>query len=257
MEIHVLIVTKKRTLFTFIIVLIIAAVTLVSLAFSGVIGASAKEKRLIPIYSVAVDDGRIALTFDCAWGSTKTRRIMDEVEKYGYKCTFFATGFWIDENQELVKEIFSRGHQIGNHSENHPHLSKVDAETLGKEIDLVSAKIEALTGEKTTCFRAPFGEYDNRLMSALKERNTHCIQWSIDSLDWKGIGGKEITERVVNRLKSGDIVLFHNDSDHVLDALPFVLVAVKNKGLNAVRVDELIYFEDYTVDGQGKQIKNA
>ena len=76
-------------------------------------------------------------------------------------------------------------------------------------------------------------------------------------MDWKGISGREITERVVNRLKSGEIVLFHNDSDHVLDALPLVLSSVKNKGLKAVRVDELIYKDNYIVDGQGKQIKNA
>ncbi|MBO7178456.1 MAG: polysaccharide deacetylase family protein [Clostridia bacterium] len=251
-----LIVTKKRTLFTLIVALITAVALTITLAVSGVVSASAKEKRLIPIYSVDVEKN-VALTFDCAWGATKTRSIMDEVEKHGYKCTFFVTGFWVDANPELIKEICSRGHQIGNHSENHPHLSKVDKEILAQEIDLVNAKIERLTGIRPTCFRAPFGEYDNRLMKALRERNIYCIQWSVDSLDWKGIGGKEITERVVNRLKSGDIVLFHNDSDHVLDALPLVLGSVKNKGLNAVRVDELIYKDNYVIDGQGKQTQNA
>ena len=251
-----LIVTKKRTLFTLIVGLMIVVAVVTTLAFSGVLGASAKEKRLIPIYSVDVENN-VALTFDCAWGATKTKLIMDEIEKYGYKCTFFVTGFWVDANPELVKEICARGHQIGNHSENHPHLSKVDKETLEQEIDLVIAKIESLTGMSATCFRAPYGEYDNNLMKALSERNIYCIQWSIDSLDWKGISGREITERVVNGLKSGEIVLFHNDSDHVLDALPLVLSSVKNKGLKAVRVDELIYKDNYIVDGQGKQIKNA
>lgn len=243
------------------VVCLIGVILLVIIVGSVAVGMSSKaietaNKRLIPIYSVDNMEDKVALTFDAAWGSDKTRKIMDLLEANGYKGTFFLTGFWIDENEELTKEIFSRGHLIGNHSENHKHLSEVKKEELKEEIDGVSTKIERLTGQTTKYFRAPFGEYDNRLISTLNERSTYCIQWSIDSLDWKGISGKEISDRVVSRVKSGDIILFHNNSDHVLDALPLIILAIKNKKLSAVRVDELIYKDNYYIDNLGKQIRN-
>ena len=83
-----------------------------------------------------------------------------------------------------------------------------------------------------------------------------CIQWSADSLDWKGISAAEIAENVVNKLDKGAIVLCHNNSEHITDALPLILLAIKNKGMSAVRLDELVYKDGYTIDASGKQIKN-
>ncbi|MBR3684899.1 MAG: polysaccharide deacetylase family protein [Clostridia bacterium] len=125
------------------------------------------------------------------------------------------------------------------------------------EIDTTSNKIKEIVGTSPLYFRAPFGEYDNGLINALNERQTQCIQWSIDSLDWKGLTGKEIADRVSSKIKSGDIVLFHNNSEHILDALPLIMLTLKNKGLSAVRVDELVYKDNFVINGEGKQIKNS
>lgn len=248
------IVCKKRVLIIIAIVLV-AVVVLGALAGAGVF-ETASQKRLLPIYNVETDSGNVALTFDASWGSDKTRGIMDILEANGYKGTFFLTGIWIDANPDLVKEIHERGHQIGNHSANHKHMSSLKVAEITAEIMEINDKINTITGVTPTCFRAPFGEYDNNLINRLTELNMQCIQWNIDTLDWKGISGAQITERVVKKLVSGSIILFHNNSDHVLDALPTVILAIKNKGLNAVRVDELIYKDGYTIDAQGKQIKN-
>ncbi len=241
-------------------IIVILAVLVVVVAISvpiGLTSTNATNRRMIPIYSVETLDNKVALTFDAAWGSDKTRGIMDELEKYGFKGTFFLTGFWVDANTELVKEIHARGHQVANHSENHKHLKNLSKEDIINEITLVNGKLEAITGEKATAFRAPFGEYDNRLITALNSENMACIQWDIDSLDWKGISGKEIVNRVQSKIKQGSIVLFHNNSDHVLDALPIVLLALKNKNLTSVRIDELIYKDNYVINNDGKQIKKS
>ncbi len=248
-------VMKKKSVI--VAVCLILVVVVVGVSVGLVATGEVTAKRLLPIYSVERNDGKVALTFDCAWGADKTRSIMDEIEKNGYKCTFFATGFWIEENGELVKEIYARGHQVANHSENHPHLTKADSKTLCDEIDLTARKIENLIGEYPRYFRAPFGEYDNVLINALKERGSTCIQWSIDSLDWKGISGKEIADRVSSKIKSGDIVLFHNNSDHILDALPLIIMTLENKSLTSVRVDELVYEDNFVINSEGKQIKNS
>lgn len=249
------IVCKKRV--PIIIAIVLATIIVLGiLAGAGVFTRTAATKRLVPIYNVETQSNSIALTFDASWGSDKTIKIMDILEQYGYKGTFFLTGIWIDANPELVKEIHRRGHQIGNHSANHKHMSGLNEATIVKEITDVNEKVNSITGETPTCFRAPFGEYDNNLINILDKQKLQCIQWNIDSLDWKGISGAQITERVVPKLVSGSIILFHNNSDHILDALPTILLSVKNKGLKAVRVDELVYKSDYTIDAQGKQIKN-
>lgn len=252
-----ILVMKKRTLIALILLLAVVAAALGGMASAGVFEDAAAKNRLVPIYAVATGEKKVALTFDAAWGADQTRAIMDEVEKYGFKCTFFLTGFWAEANKELVKEIYDRGHLIGNHSANHKHLNELDSELLNSEIDSVNASIKAITGEAPKYFRAPFGEYDNKLIETVSSKGMQCIQWSVDSLDWKGISSSEIAERVVNKIENGSIVLSHNAGEHIVEALPLILLSVKNKGMSAVRLDELVYSENYTVDSRGIQIKNT
>lgn len=248
-------VVKKKWLIALVCALLVVMIVAITTGVS--VTSAVATKRLIPVYSVERSDNKVALTFDCAWGADKTKLIMDEIEKNGYKCTFFVTGFWVDANKDLVKEINERGHQVANHSENHLHLGEANTQTIATEIDSTSNKIKEIVGTSPLYFRAPFGEYDNGLINALNERQTQCIQWSIDSLDWKGLTGKEIADRVSSIIKSGDIVLFHNNSEHILDALPLIMLTLKNKGLSAVRVDELVYKDNFVINGEGKQIKNS
>lgn len=248
-------VVKKKWLIALVCALLVVMIVAITTGVS--VTSAVATKRLIPVYSVERSDNKVALTFDCAWGADKTKLIMDEIEKNGYKCTFFVTGFWVDSNKDLVKEINERGHQVANHSENHLHLGEANTQTIATEIDTTSNKIKEIVGTSPLYFRAPFGEYDNGLINALNERQTQCIQWSIDSLDWKGLTGKEIADRVSSKIKSGDIVLFHNNSEHILDALPLIMLTLKNKGLSAVRVDELVYKDNFVINGEGKQIKNS
>lgn len=89
----------------------------------------------------------------------------------------------------------------------------------------------------------------------MREQNMHCIQWDVDSLDWKDLSAQEILSRVNKSVQNGSILLFHNNSKHILDALPLVLESLKKKGYEVVPVSELIYSEGYTVDDQGIQHK--
>ncbi|MCQ2400108.1 MAG: polysaccharide deacetylase family protein, partial [Clostridia bacterium] len=77
---------------------------------------SATTKRELPIYSVKRDDKKISVSFDCAWGNDYTAKILDTLDEYNVRCTFFAVQFWVEKNPDLVKEIVKRGHEIGTHS---------------------------------------------------------------------------------------------------------------------------------------------
>lgn len=244
------------------------AIILIAILVVGIIGglqlkkaisinASVKEARKLPIYNVGTEENNVSISFDAAWGSEKTLKILHILDTYEVKATFFLVGFWVDEHPELVSEIKNRGHLIGNHSTNHPHFNKLSTDEKIMEIDTCGKKIEEVTGQYPEYFRAPFGEYDNDMMTILEEKKIYGIQWSVDSLDWKGIEGKVIADRVLGKVNKGDIILCHNDSEHILEALPLIILGVKNKGLKFVSIDQLILKENYTINNNGTQIQNA
>lgn len=251
---------KKRNLINIVAVAIVAIVLISAVATTS--SASVffnKTTRKIPVYGVDVpqDDKVIALTFDAAWGADKTQGIIDIMQRYGAKGTFFLVGFWIDKYEEETKAIAKAGFDIGNHSRNHLNMPKLSEDEMRAEIEYVNDRVKMLTGITPKYFRAPFGDYSDRLMTVVEGEGMVGVQWSIDSLDWKGLDGKQIYERVVPKAKSGDIVLFHNNSDHILDALPNILSALKDKGFKFVVLSELVATDGYSVDNNGIQHKNA
>ena len=134
-------------------------------------------------------------------------------------------------------------------------MTQLSKEQLIKELNQVNEKIKELTGNTPKVFRPPFGDYNDLVVNTVREQNMHCIQWDVDSLDWKDLSAQEILSRVNKSVQNGSILLFHNNSKHILDALPLVLESLKKKGYEVVPVSELIYSEGYTVDDQGIQHK--
>ncbi len=214
------------------------------------------KNRLVPIYCVDRSDGLVGISFDAAWGADKTTQIMDICEQYGVKATFFLVGFWVDKYPSVTRQIALRGFEIGTHSQTHPQMSKLSADEMKAQLVDSSKKIFELTAQPITLFRAPFGDYDNRLLTVAGELGLYTIQWSVDSLDWKGLSASQIAERV-QKAQSGDIILCHNNSDHIVEALPLMLEALRLKGLTACSIGEMIYKSDYYIDSGGKQILRA
>ena len=136
-------------------------------------------------------------------------------------------------------------------------MSKLQNDEIKKEIESVNVRLQELTGKTPKYFRPPFGEYDNKLLENVASLDMVGVQWSVDSLDWKGLSGEEIAKRVLSRVHNGAIILFHNNSDHVLDALPIILPKLKADGYKCVSIDELVMTENYIIDNRGVQHRNA
>ena len=233
----------------------VAVLVSVVIAGAGITAITVSaEKKMLPVYYTDREDA-VSISFDAAWGSDKTKSIVDICAEYGIKATFFLTGFWIDANPDMVKYIYENGFEIGNHSENHYNMSGLSRKKVDEEIESVNTKINALTGTTPKLFRPPFGDYNNTLIKAINEKKMFCIQWNVDSLDWKGLSGDEIIARVLPKIESGSIVLFHNNSDHIVEALPKIIEGIFAKGLKIVTIGELIYQENYSIDNNGKQSK--
>ncbi len=213
--------------------------------------------RRVPIYAVDTTEKKVAISFDAAWGADKTRDIMNALERYDCNATFFLVGFWIDKYSDIVKEIEARGFEIGSHSNTHPDLTKLSAEKIALELSSVSDKLKPLLKNKVRVFRFPFGAYNNKAIEEVEKQGFVPVQWSIDSLDWKGISAAKISANILSKVKSGDIILCHNNADNIVEALDTVLPMLISKGYKVVSVSELLYSDGYSINSQGIQIKNG
>lgn len=209
--------------------------------------------RLVPIYSVETSEKKVALTFDAAWGSDKTEKIVKILKDAGVGGTFFLVGFWIEANEDKVKMISDAGIDIGTHSSTHPKMSTLSAEKMNDELSSSMKLITNITGKKVSFFRPPFGDYNDTLINVASNLGLKTIQWDVDTLDWKGISAGEILARVKQSTKNGSIILCHNNSDHILEALPLMIEYLKSEGYKMVKISELVYSDSYVIDGNGLQ----
>lgn len=211
------------------------------------------RKRELPVYSVERNDGKIAISFDAAWGGDKTEKILDILDEYTVKTTFFLVDIWTQRYPELVREIIARGHEIGNHSTTHPHMSALSRDKIRRELDTMADQLEKTAGVRPTLFRPPYGDYSNDVVLTARAAGYEAVQWSVDSLDWKNQGVQPLIDRATRQVKSGDIVLFHNDSQYIVDALPTILKSYREQGLSIVPVSALLLPGETTIDVQGRQ----
>ncbi len=144
-----------------------------------VVGASAAQRKL-PIYSVERDDKTISISFDAAWGNEDTQTLIDILEQYQVKATFFVVGDWAERYPESVKALAEAGHEVMSHSSHHAHFSQLSSEEIRNDLSACNEKIGALTGVSPTLFRCPYGEYDDHVIQAVIDSGMTAIQWDVE-----------------------------------------------------------------------------
>lgn len=244
---------RKKTIA---VIFLITVVALTTILFSTSIVNSAAtnaSNRQLPIYRVDRKDNLASISFDAAWGNEDTQQIIDILAKYDVKATFFVVGEWVDKYPKSVLALHNAGHEIMNHSDTHPHMTQLSADDMIKQVEDCSSKIEKITGVKPNLFRPPYGDYNDSVISTLKNAGYYTIQWDVDSLDWKELSAEQITKRVLDKTQPGSIVLFHNAALHTPEALPMILESLKAKDIQLVKISELIYYENYNIDHTGQQ----
>lgn len=205
---------------------LVLCLALISVAYIRIFNPTASESafspasRPLPIYNVDTQEKKIAISFDAAWGEEKTDEILQILKDRDIETTFFLVGYWVDKYPDRVRQIAEAGHEIGNHSNTHPHMSELSEAQIVQELNDLSDKVEALTGTRPTLFRPPYGDYDDEVVLTARKNGYEVIQWNVDSLDWKNLGVTPMVERVTKNLAPGAIVLFHNNSQYITEALP-------------------------------------
>lgn len=144
--------------------------------------------------------------------------------------------------------------KFGSHSNTHPHVNNLSYDENIEEMELSNDKIEKIIGKRTNLYRAPYGEYNNTVIKAANDKGYYTIQWNLDTLDYTGLTGSEMWNRLDSKLSAGDIILMHNGTKHTADSLDMIIKNIKQKGYNVVTVSDLIYKTNYIIDSNGLQI---
>ena len=208
----------------------------------------------LPVYSVSREDKRIALTIDAAWEDDKTPFILETLDKYGIKATFFLCGFWVNDYPDMVKAIADAGHEIGNHSMTHPHMNKLSSAQIKDELAAFESLMNGVIGRGTKLFRVPYGEYNDTVIKTLRESGYEVIQWNIDTVDWKQErSAQTILDSVLAKLKDGSIILSHNNGYRIEQYLPVLIETAKAQGYEFVTVSELLLEGSTLIDVNGVQ----
>ena len=247
----------KRHLAILAALLFVVAILLVILAAAipyAYANATAAASRRLPISCTDRANKVVSITFNAAWGDEDTQQLIAILGKYHVTATFFVVGDWVDRCADSVKALHDAGHEIMNHSDTHPNMPHLSRDKMIAEINACNDKVQAVTGVRPTLFRAPYGDYNNALLETLDTLHMPCIQWDVDSLDWKDLPAEEIVERVTGGVQSGSIVLFHNGAKNTPSALPTILEKLQADGYTFLPVSQMIYTDRYLINHEGRQI---
>ncbi len=191
----------------------------------------------------------VAITFDDGPSPSYTPKILSLLKQYQAHATFFVLGRKVEKYPGLIKTMLRAGHEVGNHTFDHPYLTKTDQLTREQEIETTGLDLD-LVGcpQKDRLLRPPYSAFDKRLVSYLDHTHKHLVLWSIDSGDWQGLDAATIVNNVLSRVQNGSIIIFHDsdekdraDRSPTVAALKVILPALRAAGYQLLTVSELIH----------------
>ncbi|MEN8225159.1 MAG: polysaccharide deacetylase family protein [Bacteroidota bacterium] len=188
----------------------------------------------------------ISITFDDGPDPLITPRVLDLLEEYELKATFFLIGKNIPGNEHLVKRMLDEGHIIGNHSYSHSnYFGFLRSEKVIKDLKKNELLIETICKKKTNLFRPPFGVTNPNIAKAVRSLDYTAIGWNIRSLDGIKKNSAKTTKRVMKRLKPGGIILFHDNHAGIFTILEQLIEKTQKEGYSIVSLDEILNLKTY------------
>lgn len=183
--------------------------------------------------------GEIGLTFNIYENTQNVLSILDILDEYEAKATFFIGGSWADDNVDCVREIYSRGHELGSHGYFHKDHAKMSVEENLEEIRPSVKLLEMICNTEVKLFAPPSGAFSENTLSACATLGLNVIMWSRDTIDWRDNDVKLIVERATKNLKSGEFILMH-PKDQTVKALPEILNYIRENGLKTAVISQCL-----------------
>lgn len=197
------------------------------------------------LLSRVVDPSRkmVAITLDDGPHGSNTQKILDILDAHSARATFFMLGQNVVNNEGVVKDVYSRGNEIGIHTWSHPQLTNLSESSIKSQIEQTSDAIYNVTGYRPTLVRPPYGSFNKVVKDTLKDYS--LILWNIDSLDWKSRDENQIVPLVMNDIQDGDIILLHDIHSTTVPAVDKIVSELDKQGYQMVTVSELIEAKGY------------
>ncbi len=199
----------------------------------------------IPInaHAANTDQKRIVLTFDDGPHPKQTRQILDVLDRYGIKATFFVIGIHAKTYPGIIAEVLERGHEIGNHTTTHSHAKNMNIQDLIHEITACETEIYNQTGIQSTLFRPPEGATTEQSRQVVKKLGYTSVFWTLDTRDWAHTPPDKISDYIIENAKNGDIILMHDyigANSPTVKALESFIPVLLEQGFTFVTAGELL-----------------
>ncbi len=190
-------------------------------------------------YSGNPNNNKVSIMINVYWGTEYILPMLDVLDSHKAKATFFVGGSWAADNAEILKTIYSKGHEIGNHGYYHKDHSKLNQQQNKEEILSCHNIVKNIIGTEMTLFAPPSGSYSKTTISTAKQQGYKAIMWSKDTIDWRDQNRDIIFSRATKDSKGGDLVLMH-PTQSTLQALPDILNYYKSNNLIVATVSDNI-----------------
>ncbi|MDD2430602.1 MAG: polysaccharide deacetylase family protein [Firmicutes bacterium] len=181
---------------------------------------------------------KIALTFDDGPNRACTPALLRILEDENVKATFFVVGWRVYEFKDVIATMSKNGHEIGNHSYDHPYLTHLSEAEIADQLRKTNAAILKYSGKKVNFLRPPYGSYNDLVSKTASDLGLRMVLWSINPEDWKSPGTDVIQKRILEEAKDGSIVLLH-DKLQTVQMLPNLIQSLKDRGFEFVTLQEL------------------
>lgn len=226
-------ITKRISIFTLVFCLFLnkSNIFAVSNSNSTVYKSNSQESK------------KIALTFDDGPHPRYTSKILEILDKYNIKATFFVIGINAKNYPEALSQVINMGHEIGNHTYSHGLLKTKSKEDIYREIISTEKEISKFNGAFSKLIRPPCGMYDNELLEIAEENEYKIVLWNIDTNDWAHASSESIVSNVISKVKGGDIILFHDfisGENNTCESLQIIIPKLLMQGYEFVTVSELL-----------------
>ena len=212
---------------------LVFSVALVCFAPDDAVATATEEK----LYRRGYSESGVSLMFNVYWGTEEVYQILDVLDAYEAKSTFFIGGSWADDNVQCLKEIAARGHEIGNHGYFHKDHKKLNYDQNEQEIRLTEVMVKALVGVKPTLFAPPSGSFSKTTLQVAEQLGYTVIMWTKDTIDWRDSDKDLIYKRATKNPSNGDLILMH-PKQHSLNVLPKIIEFYVQNGYEIVTVSE-------------------
>ncbi|WP_220096482.1 polysaccharide deacetylase family protein [Streptomyces cyaneus] len=207
------------------------------------LGAAHVPEPAVPTHTASGDDDTdckkvkcIALTFDDGPAAPDTATLLTYLAQYKARATFFTVGQNVAAHPGLVRAEARAGHEVGNHSWNHPDLTKLTPEQIASQLGRTSAAIKAATGKTPTVFRPPYGAIDDKVRAATR---LSPVLWDVDTEDWKYRDAAKVAQTVIGKTQRNNVVLMHDIHPTSVAAVPQILRTLTAQGYHFVTVSHL------------------